>query len=65
MEIGIAKSTPSDVPALAQTLAQAFADDPALAWAMPDAARRQRGGQRYFRALLTHVYMPKGEVRYD
>lgn len=62
MEIGIAKSTPSDVPALARTLAQAFADDPGLTWAMPDAARRPRNAQRYFGALLTHVYIPKGEV---
>lgn len=42
----------ADAPRLVDTLARAFADDPALGWIIPDAAARQRRLPRLFRWLF-------------
>lgn len=46
-------------PALIQTLAMAFQEDPALSWIFPDAQRRAAGLQRMF-AILTPLDMAAG-----
>jgi GNAT superfamily N-acetyltransferase len=62
MKITVCKGTNADVHQLGQTIARAFQDDPALAWAVPDVQRRERFGPRYFELLIEHTYLPKGEV---
>jgi len=46
----IEKATVADVPALSQTLARAFYDDPAISWMVPDDARRLRVGPYGFKS---------------
>jgi ribosomal protein S18 acetylase RimI-like enzyme len=58
----VRKAKASDVGRLAETLANAFQDDPALMWAAPNDSRRSRHGQQYFGVLLRRIYLPKGEV---
>lgn len=48
----IRPATPADRPAIIAVLAAAFADDPALAWIFPDAARRPARLTRFF-GLIT------------
>ena len=40
----IEKATSADVPRLAQTLANAFYDDPAISWMVPDRRSVTAGG---------------------
>lgn len=61
-DLTVRKATAGDVPLVAQTLNQAFRDDPAFAWGIPDEGRRKRYGERYFATILERTYMPKGEV---
>lgn len=61
-DTAIRNVTSPDVPRVARTLARAFQDDPAFAWAAPDTTRRQRHASDYFRLLVERVYLPKGEV---
>ncbi len=61
----IAKATEADVPALAQTLARAFYDDPAITWMQPDDERRLRVGPFGFGAWLKKIYLPKHHVYTD
>jgi ribosomal protein S18 acetylase RimI-like enzyme len=60
--VEVRKATLDDVCRIGSTIARAFQDDPAMAWASPDPRRRQRLGPRYFEALIRHTYLPKGEV---
>jgi hypothetical protein len=62
VQMTVCKATNADLPQLGRTIARAFQDDPALAWAAPDAQRRERFGPRYFEVLIEHTYLPKGEV---
>jgi len=61
-EVTVRRATEADVPQVARTLGLAFRDDPALAWATPDAGRRGRYVEEYFRRLIEGVYLPKDEV---
>jgi ribosomal protein S18 acetylase RimI-like enzyme len=61
----IEKATTADVPRLAQSLANAFYDDPTIAWMVPDDERRRRVGAFGFGAWLSKIYMPKNEVYTD
>ena len=61
-DVTVRKATSDDAHQLGRTLALAFRDDPAMAWATPNVKRRERFLPRYFEALAQHVYLPKGEV---
>jgi ribosomal protein S18 acetylase RimI-like enzyme len=61
-EVTVRKATPNDMHQLGRTLALAFRDDPAWAWAAPNVKRRERFLPRYFELLTRRVYLPKGEV---
>ncbi|MBV8303722.1 MAG: GNAT family N-acetyltransferase [Acidimicrobiia bacterium] len=60
--VTVEKARDADVPRLAQSLANAFYDDPAIGWMVPDDERRRRVGPMGFAAWLTRIYMPKHEV---
>jgi GNAT superfamily N-acetyltransferase len=60
--VEVRKASTGDASRLGRTMARAFQDDPAFAWAAPDAARRERFGPRYFELLIARIYLPKGEV---
>jgi GNAT superfamily N-acetyltransferase len=51
----------ADTRALSAMLSRAFDDDPVMAWMYPDATRRPRGTERFFRAYLQRL-LPQGEV---
>lgn len=57
----VRRATAADVPALAQMLARAFADDPVTVWSSPPAAPRARMLERFHAARLRHL-LPHGEV---
>jgi len=59
--VPIRKATRGDVPALARTLARAFASDPGARWFFPDADCRERQLQRWFDASLRRLYLRHGE----
>ena len=61
----VEKAAAIDTPRLAQTLANAFYDDPAIGWMVPDDERRRRVGPMGFRAWLEKIYLPKGSVYTD
>jgi ribosomal protein S18 acetylase RimI-like enzyme len=52
----------TDVPALAQTLASAFQDDPVFCWLQPDAAKRAAALPGFFGALARHRFLAGGGV---
>ncbi len=52
MSIAVVTAGNRDRARIAQTLARAFADDPAMAWIFPDAATRHRRLPRLFRLLF-------------
>lgn len=54
-------ATPSDVGALAATIAEAFQDDPVMSWCYPDAVERAGILQEGFRVILD-VAVPLGGV---
>jgi ribosomal protein S18 acetylase RimI-like enzyme len=60
--VDVRKATAAEVSTLTRTLGRAFQDDPAFAWAMPNAQRRARFLPRYFELELARTYLPKGEV---
>jgi GNAT superfamily N-acetyltransferase len=61
-ELSVRRATPADLHQLGLTLALAFRDDPAMAWAAPNVNRRERFFPRYFELLTQRVYLPMGEV---
>ncbi len=61
----VQKATESDTSQIAQTLANAFYDDPAISWMCPDDEKRRRIGPYGFKAWLEKIYMPKGNVYTD
>ncbi len=52
----------TDVPALAATLARAFADDPVFCWLQPDAARRIASLPGFFGVMARHHFLAGGGV---
>ena len=63
--VEVRKATAADTPRLAQALANAFYDDPAITWMVPDDARRRRVGPAGFKAWLAKIYLPKDAVYTD
>jgi ribosomal protein S18 acetylase RimI-like enzyme len=61
----VEKAAANDTPRLAQTLANAFYDDPAIGWMVPNDERRRRVGPMGFTAWLEKIYLPKGSVYTD
>lgn len=58
----VRRVTPADVPALAQTMARAFYDDPVVGhWCTADESRRMRRLVRGFELFLRKVYLPHDE----
>lgn len=53
-------ATAGDLPTVAAVLADAFADDPVMAWAFPDGTARPRLLQGMFGYLAEHLYLPAG-----
>jgi ribosomal protein S18 acetylase RimI-like enzyme len=57
----VRKATTADVPRLADTLAEAFFDDPVMSWCYPDSARRAQLLPEGFAAVL-EATLPHGGV---
>lgn len=53
-------AAPTDVPALARSLAAAFEDDPIFAWLLPNKRRRYDRLLRFFTLELDAVVLPSG-----
>lgn len=62
MRIAVRPAGRADVPALAQTLARAFQDDPVFCWLQPDPARRSAAMPGFFSAMVRHHYLSGGGV---
>ncbi|WP_067687349.1 GNAT family N-acetyltransferase [Nocardia jejuensis] len=62
MDVTVRPALASDIPGLARVLGRAFADDPIMAWSIPDdAVRAQRAGI-LFGALIRHHFFESGGV---
>ncbi len=64
-DITIRRATTSDIPKLAETLADALEDDPVTLWLFPKETERRRRAVDFFSWTLTRVSMPLGEVWTD
>jgi GNAT superfamily N-acetyltransferase len=53
-----------DAPPVADVLARAFADDPVVAWSIPDPSWREARSPEHFSVILD-LYLPKGHVYAD
>jgi GNAT superfamily N-acetyltransferase len=62
MPIDIRPAHRTDVPALAATLARAFADDPVFCWLQPDPDRRVASLPGFFAAMARHHFLAGGGV---
>ena len=51
----VRKATAADLPAVSETLAAAFFDDPVVSWCYPDATRRREITPRFFRIVTEAV----------
>ncbi|WP_422423355.1 GNAT family N-acetyltransferase [Rhodococcus sp. 7Tela_A2] len=60
MSVTVRPATKTDVPAGATVLADAFFDDPVMAWMWPDEGRREHGLRRYFAAEARFHSVPVG-----
>ena len=61
----IRRATPSDLPALSETLADALQDDPVISWLFPSEHDRRQRAKRFFMWTLSRTSMPLGEVWMD
>jgi GNAT superfamily N-acetyltransferase len=61
----IRRATPSDIPALSETLADALQDDPVISWLFPNDRDRRQQARRFFTWTLSRTSMPLGEVWMD
>jgi GNAT superfamily N-acetyltransferase len=62
MPIDVRPANRTDVPALAVTLARAFADDPVFCWLQPDPDRRVAALPGFFAAMARHHFLAGGGV---
>jgi len=60
VSVTVRPATKTDVPAGATVLADAFFDDPVMAWMWPDEGRREHGLRRYFAAEARFHSVPVG-----
>lgn len=56
------KATVADVPQLARVLAEAFNDDPAFEWLLPNERKRPAGLRRFFALELRTVGLARGSA---
>jgi ribosomal protein S18 acetylase RimI-like enzyme len=61
----IRRATPSDLPALSETLADALQDDPVISWLFPSEHDRRQRAKQFFMWTLSRTSMPLGEVWMD
>ncbi|MUL49240.1 GNAT family N-acetyltransferase [Mycobacterium sp. CBMA293] len=61
-DVATRPATRSDIGALSQTLARAFADDPMMRWMIPNDRIRRRGLPRLFASLTRHTHLAHGGV---
>jgi GNAT superfamily N-acetyltransferase len=61
-DVSARPATPADLPRVVPALAAAFAGDPPLSHLLPDPSRRRARLERYFAALLPHLYLRLGEI---
>jgi GNAT superfamily N-acetyltransferase len=59
---GLRQATAEDIPRLKNVLAEAFYDDPILAWLIPDDSKRRARLRRFFSIELRHMALPRGQV---
>lgn len=57
----VRKATAEELPRLAAVLARAFYDDPPVAWAVPDDARRMQIMERGFGLYLRKLWFPQDQ----
>ena len=62
LDTTVQKATGDDVRQVGRTLARALRDDPAIGWAYPERARRERLLPGYFELLVRRIYLPLDEV---
>lgn len=62
MSVVVRKAQVADARALAEALARAFADDPVMAWLLPDVSARRHRLPRLFAMEMRCLYFPHGEV---
>jgi ribosomal protein S18 acetylase RimI-like enzyme len=58
----VRRVTQHDVKQISAVLARAFADDPVAVYIFPDAQRRVRGLERFFRLQLGRTFLRRGEA---
>lgn len=61
-ELTVRAATRRDLAEIAVTMAEAFFDDPAMAWLLPDDASRKRRLRLFFRTQLRHEALRRGGV---
>jgi GNAT superfamily N-acetyltransferase len=60
--VNVRRALPEDVPRIADALAEAFSGDPPMMWFTPSEQGRVERLRPYFRALLSRLHLPYGEV---
>ena len=60
-ETGVIRARAEDIPAIGESLAQAFADDPVMEWLLPWEGRRLKVLRR-FMSLRARQFLPQDEV---
>ena len=60
--MNVRRATADDIPRAADALAEAFDGDPPMRWFLPEDEDREERLRPYFRALISHLHLPYGEV---
>lgn len=58
----VRQATRLDAAVVADLIGDAFRDDPVLRWLIPATEHRHDVVRRYFRSVVTHVYLPQEQV---